>query len=46
MVSVVEDARREKALPELGLRVVRFGNDGVMMGLFVVVGQIRESLKK
>ncbi len=46
MVSVVEDARREKALPELGLRVVRFGNDEAMMGLSAVVGKIRESLKK
>ena len=38
-----EDARREKVLSELGLRVVRFGNDEVVRELSVVVGRIRES---
>ena len=37
-----EDARREKALSELGLRVVRFGNDEVLRELYTVVGKIRE----
>src|SRR5215510_821567 len=31
-----EDARREKVLSELGLRVVRFGNDEVMRNVSVV----------
>jgi len=37
-----EDERREKVLNELGLRVVRFGNDEVVMNLSAVVGRIRE----
>ncbi len=37
-----EDERREKALTEMGLRIVRFGNDEVMRSLLVVVGKIRE----
>ena len=37
-----EDARREKALSELGLRIVRFRNDEVLMELSTVVGKIRE----
>jgi very-short-patch-repair endonuclease len=37
-----EDARREKVLAEMGLRVVRFGNNVVVRGLSAVVGKIRE----
>jgi len=37
-----EDARREKALREMGLRVVRFRNDEVMRELSAVVGIIKE----
>jgi len=37
-----EDERREKVLSELGLRIVRFGNDEVMRNLSVVVGKIKE----
>jgi len=39
-----EDARREKALRELGLRIVRFGNDEVARNASrsAVVGKIRE----
>jgi len=39
-----EDARREKVLSEMGLRVVRFGNDEVMRDAArsAVVGKIRE----
>jgi very-short-patch-repair endonuclease len=39
-----EDARREKVLSAMGLRVVRFGNDEVMKDLSAVVGKIRESI--
>lgn len=39
-----EDARREKVLSEMGLRVVRFGNKEVMRDLSAVVGMIREIL--
>jgi len=39
-----EDERREKVLSELGLRVVRFGNDEVMRGLSAVVGKIKEAI--
>jgi very-short-patch-repair endonuclease len=39
-----EDARREKVLSELGLRVVRFGNDEVVRELPAVVERIRELL--
>jgi very-short-patch-repair endonuclease len=36
-----EDARREKALREMGLRIVRFGNDEVVWDLSAVVRKIR-----
>jgi very-short-patch-repair endonuclease len=36
-----EDERREKVLCELGLRVVRFGNDEVERNLSAVVGGIK-----
>ena len=35
-----EDTRREKVLSEMGLTVVRFGNDEVMRDLFTVAGKI------
>ncbi|MBI3164096.1 MAG: endonuclease domain-containing protein [Chloroflexi bacterium] len=35
-----EDARREKALSALGLRVVRFGNDEVVRDVSAVVGRL------
>jgi len=37
-----EDERREKALTEMGLRIVRFGNDEVVRDLSTVVGRIKE----
>lgn len=37
-----EDERREKVLSEMGLKIVRFGNDEVMRDLTLVVGRIRE----
>jgi very-short-patch-repair endonuclease len=37
-----EDARREKVLREMGLRVVRFRNEEVMRNLSAVMGKIRE----
>ena len=37
-----EDARREKVLREMGLSIVRFGNDEVVRNLSVVVGRIRD----
>jgi very-short-patch-repair endonuclease len=37
-----EDARREKVLSEMGLRIVRFRNDEVMKNLSAVVGNVRE----
>ena len=37
-----EDARREKALRELGLKIVRFKNDEVLKNLSAVVGKIKE----
>jgi very-short-patch-repair endonuclease len=37
-----EDARREKVLSEMGLRIVRFKNDEVVRSVSVVVGKIRE----
>ncbi len=37
-----EDARREKVLSEMGLRIVRFRNEEVMKNLSAVVGKIRE----
>lgn len=39
-----EDERREKVLRELGLRIVRFGNDEVMRNLSAVVGMIKEAI--
>jgi very-short-patch-repair endonuclease len=43
-----EDERREKVLSELGLRIVRFGNDEVMKDAerSAVVGKIREFVEK
>ncbi len=40
-----EDARREKVLREMGLRVVRFRNEEVMRDLSAVVGKVRELLE-
>ena len=37
-----EDARREKVLNEMGLRMVRFRNEEVMKNLSAVIGKIRE----
>jgi len=37
-----EDARREKVLSEMGLRIVRFRNEEVMKDLSAVVGRIRK----
>jgi leucyl-tRNA synthetase len=37
-----EDARREKVLRELGLKVVRFRNDEVVRELSAVVGKIKK----
>ena len=37
-----EDARRERVLSEMGLRVVRFRNDEVLQSLSVVLGRIKE----
>ena len=37
-----EDERRERVMSEMGLRVVRFGNDDVVKSLSAVVGKIRE----
>lgn len=39
-----EDERREKVLSEMGLKIVRFGNDEVMRGLSAVVGKIKEMI--
>jgi len=36
-----EDARREKMLSELGVRVVRFGNDEVERDMSAVVQKIK-----
>ena len=41
-----EDARREKVLRELGLRIVRFRNDEVMRSSSAVVGKIKEFVEK
>ena len=41
-----EDAKREKVLLEMGLRVVRFKNDEVMKELSMVVGKIKEFVVK
>ena len=40
-----EDARREKALSELGLIVIRFRNDEVARDLSGVVERIKQSIK-
>ena len=37
-----EDARREKVLSEMGLRIVRFRNDEIVRDLSAVVGKVRE----
>src|SRR5262245_32354367 len=37
-----EDARRQKVLREIGLRVARFRNDEILRNLSVVVGEIKE----
>jgi len=37
-----EDARREKVLSALGLRIVRFGNDEVVRDVSAVVGKIKQ----
>jgi leucyl-tRNA synthetase len=39
-----EDARREKVLSEMGLRIVRFRNEEVMKNLSAVVGKIRRRI--
>jgi len=39
-----EDERREKVLSEMGLRVVRFGNDEVVGSLLDVVEKIKACL--
>ncbi len=41
-----EDARREKVLGEMGLRIVRFRNDEVGRKLSAVVGKSREAIAK
>lgn len=41
-----EDARREKVLSALGLRIVRFRNDEVVKNLSTVVGRIKELIAK
>ena len=41
-----EDARGEKVLRELGLRLVRFGNDEIGKNLSAVVGKIKELIEK
>ena len=40
-----EDDRREKVLREMGLRIVRFGNEEVLRELPAVVEKIRGLLK-
>ncbi|WKZ37078.1 MAG: DUF559 domain-containing protein [Anaerolineales bacterium] len=39
-----EDERREKVLTEMGLRIVRFGNDEVGRELSAVVGKIKSCI--
>ena len=41
-----EDERREKVLREMGLRIVRFGNDEVMRDISAVVGRIRKAISE
>lgn len=40
------DAKRDKALDKMGLRIVRFKNDEVVMDLSVVLGRIQELISK
>lgn len=37
-----EDERREKVLSEMGLRIVRFGNDDIVRNVSAVAGRIKE----
>lgn len=37
-----EDANREKALKDIGLRIVRFGNDEILRNLSTVLEKIKE----
>jgi very-short-patch-repair endonuclease len=37
-----EDARREKVLSEMGLRIARFRNDEIVRNLSTLVGKIKE----
>lgn len=39
-----EDARREKVLSALGLRIVRFRNDEVVRELSTVMGRIKKAI--
>lgn len=39
-----EDARREKVLMEIGLRIVRFRNDEILKDLSIVLVRIKENL--
>jgi very-short-patch-repair endonuclease len=41
---VEEDARQEKVLTDMGLRIVRFGNDDVLKNLSTVVEKVKELL--
>ncbi|MBI3165258.1 MAG: DUF559 domain-containing protein [Chloroflexi bacterium] len=41
-----EDARRDKVLSEMGLRVVRFRNEEVLKGLSAVLIKIRDLVEK
>ena len=40
-----EDARREKALHEMGLMIIRFRNDKILMDLLTAVEKIRELIQ-
>jgi very-short-patch-repair endonuclease len=40
-----EDARRERALSELGLKLVRFKNDEVLKDVSAVVERIKEMVE-
>ena len=39
-----EDARRERVLTDLGLRIVRFRNEDILKDLSMVLEKIKESL--
>lgn len=41
-----EDERREKVLTEMGLQIVRFGNDEIVRELSAVVRRIKEFIEK